>query len=815
MHRYLFPLFASLCCLHSSFAQEARNRAEPGPFTGFDYYLSFDFRHDGVLKTHRGNDSDYPHLSTFWDLDSSSQITGNETRHSFRKALDLSQDRKSALHLGRFGKLFLTQLDSESPPRPIDLPGHLSAATFTSDGEGIFYAASQYPLTLGAIEIESGARRWQKAYEGRFKQFHYPNDSRLILLRWMDESYLYDFDRIIVIDTDTGDALLDRELTVYSEFYFTFFEGARKHLLLNGVTIGETYHKTAIVNSDTGEIIPVGEDQSVLLGRFLANGQLVMLKNDLNDNSYRIFNTDDGSLFLDLAEFGFPETDRATVDLERKRLFVRVDSGIEVWDTESKTLLFSLPTDSRSAAWIAVSDDGQRLAALLSDGSIRVWDVDSPSSPRDFPQGIAPISVRFRFSPNSHHLVFGNQRDLVFFDTDLESQAIRPIARSSIELAGFDRSAGLFYVIDQKREVSYFSSETLEPTSHEPYALPDGNLLAARAESRTLLSSYGKSIRISDLDTGETKWELEAESNVSSGWLSPDGSYLAFLDEESGEHHFFDATAHTATVSIPFEVDRNTLYRKTAISPDFRSLIIQTQDPDRTPERLLHIFTIDHQNRTYTSKELVLSGPTYGFCVSDDSKWLYFVEKIDGSYLLTRLSLKTDAPLERLQNPFSSTPRFVFNVSLPDRLLLISSENEACFVDRETGHPTDRFELILDQYGVDLHECELFFDPHHSTLALSSSRFPVYDAFTTWRLRSDLPLPLSVEVGTDSVELDIAVAEGASFFIESSPDLINWRANPPATSSETGSTRRSVPISPHHTEVFFRAFETSEFTAAE
>jgi WD40 repeat protein len=175
-----------------------------------------------------------------------------------------------------------------------------------------------------------------------------------------------------------------------------------------------------------------------------------------------------------------------TFSPDGKQLVVGTYAGIQVWDVMAKKLTHQFPSSTWWSHSFAISPDGKTLAS--GGRCVRLWDLRSGKELLPFDEPSCPGEC-LTFSPDGKHLAAGN--------VDPYSIRIWNVASGK-----------------QKHAIQKHTW-----TVHDLQFTPDGRkLISASAE---------KSIRWWDVETGREVRCLEANDQVTSIALSPDGTLLA------------------------------------------------------------------------------------------------------------------------------------------------------------------------------------------------------------------------------------------------------------------------------------------------
>lgn len=259
------------------------------------------------------------------------------------------------------------------------------------------------------------------------------------------------------------------------------------------------------------------------------------------DGTVRMMNVSDGSL---IRAFGSQLVVDAAISADGGTL-VTYDYGlyasrgkIIVWDVASgKKLQTITEGDEYSSNWIsrvALSPDGQFVAAAWRDHSAKTWSV-STGTPQNTFEDLQPeggyYNVEFdvAFSPDGQSLLLAGSDSVGVWDLNkgtllnsvkIKSEAVYDIALSPDgKMIGFVEGAraGFLHVTDgslQSYEEDIRSSGSLE-------YLPDGTTIA--------ISMYDETARLWPLsDQGVRKtFEFEKKEYISSITVSPDGELIA------------------------------------------------------------------------------------------------------------------------------------------------------------------------------------------------------------------------------------------------------------------------------------------------
>ncbi len=271
----------------------------------------------------------------------------------------------------------------------------------------------------------------------------------------------------------------------------------------------------------------------------------------------RFWDAASGKKLRDLTENG-PDQNGCSLAVSRngELLAFSFQNEIRLWDLRANKLLRRL-TDYRNS-WgkgahdLMFSPDGKRLAAVMGDNAIHVWDIDSGLHPLDYPETHRTVIDSVAYSPDGRQAATGG-RDGVVLLWDVEKA--KQVGRLQFSDG---RTPGV--------EVVAFSS--------------DDRTLAAGGYELSDRKHPGF-LKLWDRKTGAELWTQRLESRVSALAFSPDGKTVAVADGEMGMEARHRGVVHnsiriyereTGKESLQWRIELTSRVRSLVFSPDGRFL---------------------------------------------------------------------------------------------------------------------------------------------------------------------------------------------------------------------------------------------------
>ncbi|BCM89571.1 hypothetical protein IAD21_01418 [Abditibacteriota bacterium] len=194
-----------------------------------------------------------------------------------------------------------------------------------------------------------------------------------------------------------------RETGVNSGRPWENIDSSQPVLMLWDVTTGKKLWSQLASTSPSGNTLAFSPD-----GTLLARSGLIGQYGDIR--VVQLWNAATGKLQRTLKSSGSKPLNPITslvFSLDGKNLIGRNTTGIFFWDVQTGTQQRMIPFQDRDVSELAISPDGQTLAAETSQFTIRLWDLQSGRLKREL-VGHSGGIVSLAFSPDSQSLVSGS-----------------------------------------------------------------------------------------------------------------------------------------------------------------------------------------------------------------------------------------------------------------------------------------------------------------------------------------------------------------------------------------------------------------------
>jgi WD40 repeat protein len=257
------------------------------------------------------------------------------------------------------------------------------------------------------------------------------------------------------------------------------------------------------------------------------------------DQTLRVWDVETGETVRTLTGHASGVSDVAVTPNGRRAVSASDDETLRVWDLETGEMLRTITRHAYLVFAVAVTPDGRRAVSASWDQTLRVWDLESGRTLR-FLKGHTKKVCAVAIAPDGRHAISASM-DQTLRLWDLKTgRSLRTLAGHT----GYVTAVGV--TPDGRRAVSASEDHTLRVwdiesgetlrtlTGHATWVTavavtPDGRrALTTSEENRTL--------RVSDLETGESVLAFEADGDLLSVALDATGTVVA--GDLLGQVHF-------------------------------------------------------------------------------------------------------------------------------------------------------------------------------------------------------------------------------------------------------------------------------------
>lgn len=196
------------------------------------------------------------------------------------------------------------------------------------------------------------------------------------------------------------------------------------------------------------------------------------------------------------------------LSLDGRKLLAIESDQLKLWDTSKGTALLSLPNSSSgdNGGAAEISADGRRVAAIVQNGAVRIYDADTGKEAKSLAGHAGPVGA-VAFSPDGRRIVTGGQDRTVRIWDAISGQPLR-----SLQGAGEPMTA-----------------------------------VAFTKDARHVFSHGGSELRLWNAETGALVWQ-HADKEMTAASMAPDGRRV-LIERKPGPIEIWDAIAGTRVAS--------------------------------------------------------------------------------------------------------------------------------------------------------------------------------------------------------------------------------------------------------------------------
>jgi WD40 repeat protein len=247
----------------------------------------------------------------------------------------------------------------------------------------------------------------------------------------------------------------------------------------------------------------------------------------------------------EIASTIIPETRQLIFSDDSRRIFIRTDARILLWDAVGNQTVWSLVTHSKG---IADSYDGRRLLSYDED-ALTVWNAETGKEVRDYLlAGHEALSDPFYSADGREIITVTNLGNIMVWDA-LRRTLIRTfnVGRASFDFA--IAADGRTMAVNRGDAVQIWDYRQGKPS--RTYAMPDDGLreIAIAPDGGTFAASSGKNIFLLDAASGKILMRQESAGGVA---FSPDGRLLAFSSVEGAKIILWDISKEAVWATLDY-----------------------------------------------------------------------------------------------------------------------------------------------------------------------------------------------------------------------------------------------------------------------
>jgi len=355
---------------------------------------------DGKYVLSAANDR----TARLWDIETGQEVQRFSGHATAVFSVAFSSDGRRVLTGGADGTVLLWDIEAHSELPTLNGKDSMFGVAFSPDGKHL--ATNVISNQLRLWDISTGQVLWSTQDSGlALWALAFSPDGQYLVSGNMDGA-------TTLWDAKTGEKVRQFTAQGLDEISALTFSPDRKTILAGGFTLGSTETFAPLWDVETGrEILRIPLPNMVLAVSFSPDGKYILTGGAGNEGVSQLWDAQTGTKRSEFTGSG------ATFSPDGKFVVtVQGPTGF-IWDVQSGKEIRRFHGPADGIDFVAYAPDGNTIAAVTRDSSMRLWDVQTGHELRYYPHAASVFNLAF--SPDGQYLVSVGADSIVrFFDVD-------------------------------------------------------------------------------------------------------------------------------------------------------------------------------------------------------------------------------------------------------------------------------------------------------------------------------------------------------------------------------------------------------------